>query len=541
MKRHIGTFILVGLCLCVLVLAVTSMRKKSLTFDEVAYIPAGYSYLTTCDFRLNQGHPPLTKLLAGIPLLFLHPELPTDHPSWAEAGQGSNHAHWSFGLEFLNRADNEVETLAFWARLPTVFLALLLVLGVYLFARDLYGRTAGYVAATLCAFSPNILAHARLATTDLGLACFVLLSVYTFYRFTRKPTAVNLTLAGICYGLALLTKYSALFIAPLFLLWAVLLPVLRNGVEVPSSAWGRLAEGPRRNRLLFLGSSVVILVVIAAVVASLGYLTPGRFDIYLRNVQMISIGNNTDYLAYLNGAFSTDRFPHYFVIAFLVKTPLAFLILLALRIVAHFHHREESLAAKVLLLTPVAIFLIIISLKAFQIGLRYILPIYPLLFVFTAGLVRSPLFRNIPMRIVTGTLIAWFVIASLSAYPNYLSYFNEVAGGPNRGIEWLDDSNIDWGQDLIQLRDYMEDQEIQEVKLTHMAWYDPALYGIDAEWLHAADMFNRLSQPNPPPGTYVVSVHVLNRAQFYETATVNPLTDLTPATIIGHTLYVYRF
>src|SRR5438094_6382708 len=83
-----GVAFLLGLFL---LQALVVIGSESPTKDEVAHLPAGYSYLKTWDFRMNLEQPPLPKLLAALPLLFMDPRLPVEHPSWAAPD------YWAFG------------------------------------------------------------------------------------------------------------------------------------------------------------------------------------------------------------------------------------------------------------------------------------------------------------------------------------------------------------------------------------------------------------------------------------------------------------
>lgn len=533
--------ILVALCVVVFLQAFTSLRIKSLTYDEVAYIAAGYSYVKTGDYRLNPEQPPLMKLLAGAAMLPLDPVLPTGHWSWTDAAAGIGNTQWIFGEEFLIHANPNGEELVQAARIPVVFVLMLLVIGSYLFARDLYGERAGLLAATLSAFSPNLLAHGRLATTDLGLACFVLLTVYAYHRFTRNPTPGRLALAGVVLGLALLTKFSAVLLLPLLALWAVALPLAQDGLRAPEGRWGALALRPGWGLVAWSALAAGGMVLVALLVVSLGYMQPGRPDAYLRDLGMVSVNVEGAYQAYFDGVFRPRGVPYYFVAAFLLKTPLAFLLLLGLRAILSWRRPPEGRATRLLLFAPIVVWLVVISWRAFQVGLRYVLPAYPLLFVFAAGIVALPAFERRWVRATCVALLAWFVISSVRAHPHYLPYFNELAGGPDNGIEWLDDSNVDWGQDLILLRDFLEGTGLPDVRVTPMAEYDMALYDVPGEQVPPQVTLPLLSRPDPPPGVYAVSVHLLNRIRTNPNAPVDPLTDLTPIAVLGHTIYVFAF
>jgi Dolichyl-phosphate-mannose-protein mannosyltransferase len=539
MKRSTTTLALVALCAAVFVQAFGSLRRKSLTFDELSYIPAGYSYVRTGDFRLNPEQPPLLKLLAGVAMLPLHPRLPLEDESWRSAGAGVGNTQWNFGRAFLIRDNPDGERLVLFARVPVVLLAMLLVAGVFLLASDLYGPGAGLLAAALCAFDPGILAHARLATSDLGLTCFVLWAVWAYRRLIRAPGPGRALLAGLLLGCALLSKFSGLFLLALYPLWAVVLPLLPDGVPVPDGALRSWQDRPRARRLAWCVALTAAVVAVALMVVSLGYFAPGRVDRYFRDFATVYVNAQPTFRTYFHGHFYDHRLWYYFLAAFLLKTPLALLLLLALRAATQALHREEGWPDRVLLFAPVVVWFVGISWKALQIGVRYVLPVYPFLFVYAAGIVASPVFARRGVRLAVGVLCFWLAASSLAAYPDYLPYFNEIAGGSSHGIEWLDDSNVDWGQDLIQLRTFLAARRITDAKITGMALYEPGMYRIPGEVLSPGAAVRALGSASPPPGIYAVSVHVLNRAKLVADLAVDPLKDRVPLAVLGHTIYVF--
>lgn len=537
MKRIPPAAVLAALCAAVFAQGVGSMRQKSLTYDELAYIPAGYSYVATGDFRLNPEQPPLMKLLAGIGMLPLRPDLPLDDESWTSAAEGVANTQWNFGRAFFVEAGENLERLVLYARLPVVLLTMLLVVGVYLLGRDIYGPAVGLLAATLCAFDPNILAHGRLATTDLGLTCFVVLAVWAYRRLMLEPRVGHAVAAAALLALALLTKYSAIFLLALYPVWALVLPALPRGMTLPEGALERWADRPRLRRVAWSLGVTGAVALVALLLVPFGYLEPGRVDRYFNDFLMVNVNVEPQYLTYFHGSFYDHHLWYYFLAAFALKTPLALLVLLGLRVA--FHRSGETWSDRAMLFGPVLVWLLVISWRAYQIGLRYILPIYPFLFVYAAGLITSPRFQGRNARLAVAALVAWLMASSLRAYPDYLPYFNEAAGGPARGMEWLDDSNVDWGQDLPALRELLAERGITDARITGMALYDPALYGIPGEYVRPELMIPVLAHDDPPPGIYAVSAHLLNRAMLHRTMTVDPLRDLEPIAVLGHTIYVF--
>ena len=191
-------------------LALSSMRVKSATFDEDAYIGRGTAIWLEGNYWLRTAHPALAPMLSTLPLL-TEPGLapPEDHQCWPD-GTGR-----SCGRELLFfRSDTQ--RVLFLARLPTVFLLLILAALVYRLASNLFGAEAGLLAAALCLFDPNLVAHARLATLDLASAFFVFVSCLAFYRFWTRPGWSGTLLVGLALGAAGATRFTTGFLPPLF-------------------------------------------------------------------------------------------------------------------------------------------------------------------------------------------------------------------------------------------------------------------------------------------------------------------------------------
>ena len=202
-----------GLLAIFFIQAVVSMSQKTPTADEAAHhIGVGYSFLKTGDFRLNSTGPPLMEELAAFPLLFMNDlKLPLDHSSWDRIQR--TEFDWQF-LYVDNK--NKVNSIVFWSSIPIVLTGVFLGFLVFLWSRRLYGFNAGVFALFLYAFSPSVLGLTRLVTMDMGACCFIFLAVFCFYLYCRNPSLRNLIFSGITFGLAQLSKYTSIYLYPLF-------------------------------------------------------------------------------------------------------------------------------------------------------------------------------------------------------------------------------------------------------------------------------------------------------------------------------------
>ena len=197
----------------------TSAWNDSLIVDELAHIPASYSYLAEKDMRLNPEHPPLMKDLAAIPLVFLNLNFPTDTKAWQQDINGQ----WDMGTAFIYRAGNNPEEIIRWARLPMMLLAILFGFFLYRWARLRFGSLTALLALMFFVFSPTFIAHSRYVTTDLAAAFGFFIGIASFVNFLENPSRKNLIIAGLAFGVAQLLKFSLFLLVPVYGIVALLL------------------------------------------------------------------------------------------------------------------------------------------------------------------------------------------------------------------------------------------------------------------------------------------------------------------------------
>lgn len=505
------------------------MQVKSPTFDEPIHLTAGYIYLTKQDFLYQNEHPPLIRQLAALPLLFLDLKFPKDTDQWLEeVGIG-------FGKHFLFSPGNDVDKIVFLGRLPIVFLSILLGFYVYLWTKDLFGQKAGLFSLFLYVFSPNIIAHSRLVTTDLGSTCFIFIACYYFWKFLNEPTLKNLFFAGISIGFALASKYSSLLLLPIFLTLLIV-----NFTNLKTSIFKEnIIISNVRTAKFWIQRFAIMSLIVLGVIFIIFQFQHDAFSSYIAGIERLRsvYFRKGEYLNYLLGEFSTKTFWHYHIVAFLIKTPVPTLIL---SVLAFCSYRQSSTNRfnEFFIILPIISFMAVSAFDSFNIGLRRVLPIYPFIFVYIGKLLQETKDSNFSfldkkkLAIVLSILMTWYGITSIKTYPDYLTYFNDIVGGPKKGIFYLDDSNIDIGQDLKRLKYFLDTREIDQIKLFYNGQADPAYYGIK----HSKFKYEEI-QAGPKPGYYAISAHNLIRLL------TNPgweqLGD--PIGIIGNTIYVFNF
>jgi hypothetical protein len=546
-------------------LALGAVRTKSATFDEGAHLPAGYTALAFGDHRLNPEQPPLVKLLAASALLPLKPTFKVDDLAWAEARQ------WELGRRFLYRW-NDGDRLLFRGRVAVSGLGVLLALSVFLWTKRLFGRAPAFLALFLCVLSPDLLGHGPLVATDVALALFLFIAVALFDLATEKATPIRVLSTGVAAGAALASKFSAPVV---FLILGALAAALALRSEPVRDFRDRLVEGlgARALHLLLVLAIVAVaaLVVLWAsygfdgrvsrdpvleaslraavgppstaterVAVALGGLVP---EDYVRGLLFV-LENAKGRSTFLRGELSAAGFPSYFLWTFLLKTPLPLFGFLALSIAL-----APRLGARttLFLAVPLAVYGALALTSRLQIGHRHLLPLYPFLFV-VAGRAVSVLARRPAQAragaLALGALCAWYALGTLRLHPDYLAYFNELAGGPGSGWRSLVDSNLDWGQDLPGLKRWMDAHGVDRIKLSYFGSADPAYYGIDAELLPST------MSPHPTrvvrevrPGD-LVAISATNLQGVYLDPEDRPLMDrfraLRPVASIGYSILVFR-
>ena len=535
-RRWFSRLLVVLLLLAFFAQAVTSVLHKAPTFDEEFHIARAYAYVRTGDLRMQQNHPPLVSVLAGLPLLLM-PELtpPEEVPHWDDAFL------FLFADSMFWRLGHDVDKMLFLARFPVILLGTLLGVCVFRWARELYGLRAGLLAAGLYAFAPNVLAHTRLVTTDLAVTACVCIALYAFWRYLRQPNARRLVLAGLTVGLALTAKLSALLLLPVLVVLALL------------EGWRRTGPGTRavRHYLVVIGR-LSLLVLVAGFVVWAFY----RFEVrpwpgtgfplpattYLLNVRTLVGHAERGHGAFLMGQVSMHGWWYYFPVTFLLKTPLPTLMLLTVA-VWDTVRRKRWLEEAPLLLFPVVYFALALT-SSLNIGYRYILPIAPFLCLYAAKVASVAWLQPLWLRrYVLPALTVVYAGVALWLHPHYLAYFNLLAGGPDGGYRYLVDSSLDWGQDLKLLKAYLDEHDVGDISLGYFGTADPAYYGIQYRSLFAAGssrIAKHFSPINPTPGWYAVSATVLQGPFSPEPDIFDWFRRREPAGKVGYSIFVYR-
>ncbi|RLS52508.1 MAG: hypothetical protein DWH91_16645 [Planctomycetota bacterium] len=531
------------------------------TYDEPGHLAAGYRIWTTGRIDLYSVNPPLVKTMAAAPLRLLSPE--TD---WRLiTGQVGFRPEFMIGRLFLaNNPDIwwKMMTLARWACIP---LSLLGAVVAFHWARQLFGRPAGWVALILWTFDPNLLGNGCLITPDVGGSSLGLLAGYTFWRWLQTPDARRAFMASACLALALLTKSTLLILGPAWIaFWGidrlrrgqlkthgrrealVLLLILMGSAYGLNLGYGFQGTGTPLKEFEFVSRALMGDVprnkytgnrFRGSWTGELPVMLPSE---YVRGLDLQKKDFDQGRWSYLAGELKWGGWWYFYLVAIAIKSPLGYglLLLLALMRWGRDPRCRESVFAVGLPLAAIVAF--VSAEQGFTSFVRYVLPGLPygLVLISGAGVwiqSHSPRWRA---GVITG--MAWVVISSVVTLPHSLGYFNELVGGSSNGYHYLIDANLDWGQDLGLVKEWIDKHpEARPVTFTGMSVFDSRLIGLNLPRTPDFELQAFQKKPMPPKDTYagwhIVSVTALRfgdeRYAFFN--------ELTPVDRIGYSTLIY--
>jgi hypothetical protein len=478
-------------------------RNTSQTFDEGVHLAAGVSYWRTGDFRLNAEHPPLLKLLWAVPAV-THSKVPFDPDP--DAWEHKDHSRVADGLIYEGPVDHF--GLLLEARRVSIALATLLVALIGWWAHRVWGPGAGLLACALAATDPNLAAFAPMLSMDLGLALFSTATCYALWEYAEGDSSGWFYAAGLFLGLALAASFTAVLTVAGIGAGAVVFSICGRHFSLPN----RTAYGLRRKLAEGL-TAFVRLGLVAAVVVVGSYWGVHALDWGVGFKQQMSRGEFGNPHYFLNGEISSAGWWHYYPEVLAIKTPPAVLILAAVSVALIFFGRRLTARDAAFLIAPPLVYGVLIAATKIDLGMRVLLPAYPLLILLAARsatlVPKSGLLQPIALAILTGAVL-WSAI-EFRNLGRELSYANGLGATRANLHERLGDSNIDWGQGLKALKAELAQRGDPVIYLSYAGTARPEAYGIRHERLPAWGQFH--DPPGDkvdPAGPILVAVSVSN-------------------------------
>lgn len=510
--RFSRTTAAVALLLLVLmaILSGGAARRESVTIDEVVHIGAGVSYVQKLDLRINGEHPPLAKVLAAFPLVMRGVRADYSDVSWSFSNGffQSLFGEWAFGNQVVTRWNDPASTV-FWARVPMLLLMLALGWVLYVYGSRLGNAWGGLLCLCLYVSTPAFLTFGPLVLTDVAVTLFAVLAIWTFAEMWRSPSPANTRKFAVALAGALLSKFSAGLLFFAFIAFALSLrwfPV-RTEMEDETLRRSRRRQGWRS---LIRGTLVAALIVYVVyfilswnqpsdALAKLGH---GPASLLLRRLLMAPLLYVRGLLAF---AVLASRptfilghgYPHgvwfYFPVIFLLKSPLAFLLLLLFAaIVAAFIkvrlRLKTKAVAEVMELHWRAVWISLVvftgacMLSRLNLSIRHFSIPLALLILLLAPLPRlleslrgwsEPLART--GMVFTAVLAMASLVTAVRAYPYYFASINSLSMG-RPAYHLVNDSNLDWNQSLPEVENFVRQHHLNRILVDEYGLTDPAIY-----------------------------------------------------------------
>ncbi|MEM2126432.1 MAG: glycosyltransferase family 39 protein [Candidatus Methanosuratincola sp.] len=523
-----------GLLLLLFALLTLGIRPISLTSDEPAHLVAGYSILMQgkkAFWLLPQhGHPPLLNVLSALIFYFGKPDVPITHlEGWATDFTRYNLAFFPYMAPVMRTE--------FAIRVPTIFWTMVLGALIFRWGKELWGRDKGLLALFLLVFDPLLLAHGRLATTDVGATVLGTVALYLAWRWIKHPSWSLTWPLGLACGLTMLAKASGV-------LWTLAIVLIAIALAL---------SYPDKKQMLALILQGVWVVLLGFIVVWAGHaFTLGiawedfPFAVPAPDYWKMLANQAQSYQVRWVFALGTSKLGGwwwYFPLGFLIKNPLPLLFGLFTGILWAWRrplNRTRFLALGVfpIIYTEAAI------VSGINIGYRHMLPVHPFIYLIGAAGIWYTLFRPPQCRWRLGLALVlglWYALGTIKMLGYEIAYFNEIVGGASNGHHYLVDSNIDWGQGYKALYDYLQKHPGPALHLAYQYWWvQPQLYGIDAQPLYPAPLGHPLSSPfHPSPGRYAISITVLQSGRMENPDMYIWFRSVRPTANLGFSFFLY--
>ena len=452
----------------------------SQTFDEPVHVAMGLEWLDRGTYTLELQHPPLARVFEAILLRIDGQHYPPGPIVLSDPGVPVRKGNAIFG------GPDDYQRNLTLARIGVLPFLLLGAFVVFHWTRSIANAESAVAAVALFTFLPPILGHAGLATTDMALAATLPAAIYALVRCIERPTLGRVLVFACALAVAVLSKFSAipflLVIGVVVLLltlrerrsdWRVRPTFVLVGIAISISAfliwaayrfsiWPTPLYGfaPRDLLAMLADATAWPDRTFRFLLTHFRLPAPQLFAGLTHLAEHSLIGHPS----YLLGSIHPQGVWYFFPVVIAVKTPIAFAILAAFGI------RK----APIPILSSAAIVLIAMAARI-NLGVRHVLPIYPLLAI-AAGIGLIELWQR--RRVIAVVLCAWLAVSSLIAHPDYIAYFNELAGRhPERIVV---DSDLDWGQDLPRLRDAIAEHRIDHLWIEYFGSTDLNQYPLGA-------------------------------------------------------------
>ena len=465
-------------------LAVWGAVRQSVTFDESFHLPAGILAASRGELRVSAVNPPLVKAMAGFAALAAGARVPPDSAlGYGEQGE--------VGIAFMRENADRYQRIYVAGRSVIVLLSALLLVVAWRWSRRLWGPRGALVSVAFLAFAPELLAHAGVVTLDVPTALAFTLSLFTWQVFVTRGRWRDWLWAALAVGFTFNVRFTAVFLVPLLLVLLLAQLAAKRVRHVRRAIVGYVLMAPAALLALQVGylghpsltpfgtwsfESRAFQAVHKAMPA-LRLPLPNEYVLGFDRQAVESQASATP--SYLLGRIHAEAPLAYFPVGLAVKWPVGFLAAVVL-LVAYAIRRRPPWRRMMWPLSLAILFLAIgIFVGRLGVGIRYVLPMVPALAVCFGAIASGRRADAAGWRRAAVALALAQAVETAAHSPWHLSFYNVLAGGPERGQWIVNDSNVDWGQGLIALREELERRSIRRVYLAYHGTAEPSVYGID--------------------------------------------------------------
>jgi 4-amino-4-deoxy-L-arabinose transferase-like glycosyltransferase len=529
LSERVARLLLAALCVQFVALGLVQAWRDAPTYDESYHLAAGVTGLTRHQMRVTPEHPPLPGLLAALPALAAHPVIPNGQ-SW-RSGYSEGYAR-----EFVvaqSRA-GKLQSVTLLGRLVPLAEGVAVALLAYALAKRLFGRAAGLLAATVWLTLPLTLGLSHLNGVDVPFTLTTLVLALAVLRYVRRPTTRAAILVGLACGVGLTVNLTALVLVPTSA--AVVLVVgsrhlaraLRHVLLIGACSWvvvwvlyRLVSPFPEvRHAEPVPGGSVPVLAHLARLLP-----WPPEYDYGIWKQALIAAKPGRAYL--LGQAWEGARW-WFWPGSALVKLPASALIIVLVGLICwrKLPRRAVFEGALVLGVPAVALTAFIVP-QPRQLGLRYLLPVITLAVVAGSPAVRLAT-KAAAGRVALALLLAAQLFWLWESAPRSLAW---TAPPFRPGYQAAADSNLDWGQDLYRLRDWVRLHP--RAVVFYFGTVDPKAVLQGSRSFSATGGHGRA-----PAGWYAVSASHLTD---WSSKSLAWLRAYCPVGLVGDSILVYRF
>lgn len=543
--------------------ALTGMFHSSVVWDEPAFIGQGKAIFSTgyMSFMILADHPPLSYYISSIPLI----PLKFDEKIWDKKEL------FKIGYDVLFNSGYNYKKILILSRFPFLILSVISALYVLKWAAEAYGPKSGIFALFLYSFNPSIISYSGLATADFTVAAMIFIATYYFWKYLNEQSVKNILLTAIFFGLAQLSKITAFVLVPLFAIIGFV--AVRNNKKIKLNkilkhfavmiliafflmwAFHKFQFGTMSNNLpqiYYADKARQELGKIPVIPNQLLFVydkVPLPMPIYFGMVGNVVYLSSQEKENFVFGEITNKSIWYMGLLSFLLKTPIPLLIMLAI-IFIFFKKLKLDKLTSLTLIIPIVLIFITFSANNKLSGIRHLLAIYPFIFVLAGSITNIRMKRR---NAIVYSLSLLYLLSALLVAPYYLSYMNILAGGPANAYKIMVGANIDQGQELLGLKDFMQKNNIGKIKLSYWGSVDPKNYGINYEYLPSPyfqpwqNNYTHIVQPNTRvqedcserKGWIAISVTNLQNVHLANKECYDWLKKYEPVKRIGYSIFVY--